>query len=495
MLSIASPYYTIRADVTVSSIIDGTLYAIGGSFCLTKEAFKTGLNILGDIPSVERAADDTNKLVDEVCSYAETVYQKINGQDTELVNISPDSSPIRYNADNHTFVYNPTYISNYNQVVQESVTRLDGYYLLDTYIDAGTLRNICESCEKSESNINAFFGRLDKNPYSYVLLPGAFNGKHCMLYAYEKEFCGCINQNGYIDFYYYDGSKSFLIVNSWTSVGWQISTGTGIYDKNSVVSKEQAYGYFRCYSGTPFKVFYSETDLDNYLLRGKRYYAPQLPANITIPAPEIHTYPTFIRNEYNNVVNNIDSGLTETDIQNMIDVAIENYIDTHQPPAVTDAPDPTTTPGQGTSTDYINILNSIYSTLKSFVSGHSSFETKIFSYFEDNNKKLDGLITAVNRLGTGQASGEANGCKYDFTELSGFLTSIWEESSGKYDTIAGLLLEDNQYQQQIFQALDDMTFPPAYDYTDILKSLDNAMESFTSGHSLFEGIVNTVENK
>ncbi len=481
--NIVSPYYAVRADVTVSSVIDGTLYAIGGSFYLAKETFQTGLNILGDIPSVEKAADDTNRLVDEVCSYAETIYQKINGQDTELVNISPDDSPIRYNPDNNTFVYNPTYINNYNKVVQESVTRLDGYYLLDSYIDAGTLRTICEGCEPSESNIASFFERLNKNPYSYVLLPGAFNGERCMLYCYEKEFCGCINKNGYIDFYYYDGSKSSRIINSWTSVGWQIATGTGIYDKNSVVSKGEAYGYFRCYSGAPFKVFYSELDLDNYIQRGKQYYAPKLPVDISIPAPEISTYPTFIRNEYNNVVNNLDSGLTETDIQNMIDVSIENYINNHQFPAVTDTP--TTTPGQGASKDYTNILNHISSTLQSFVSSHSSFETKIFSYFEDNNQKLDALIAAIEKLDTGQTSGETNGCKYDFPEFRVFLTSIFEESSGKYDNIAGLLSQNNHYQQQIFQVLDSMEFPPAYDDTDILKSLHATLQSFLSSHSSF----------
>lgn len=331
--NIISPYYTVRADVTVSSIIDGTLYAIGGSFYLTKEVFRTGLNILGDIPSVERIVDDTNKLTDKVCSYAETIYQKINGQDTELVNISSDDSPIRYHPDNNTFVYNPTYIHNYNQVVQDSVTKLDGYYLLDSYIDADTLRSICEDCEESESNITAFFNRLAKNPFSYIILPDAFNGKHCMMYGYEKEFCGCIGDDGYINFYDYTGSKEFYIVNSWTSVSWQIITGSGIYNKDSLVSREDIYKYFRCYSGTPFKIFYSELDLKNYLQRGKRYYAPQLPVNLTVPAPEINTYPTFISNEYNNVMNNMDSGLTETDIQNKIDLAIENNINNHQPPS------------------------------------------------------------------------------------------------------------------------------------------------------------------
>lgn len=456
VFSIIRPYYTVRADVTVSSIIDGTLYAIGGSFYLTKEVFRTGLNILGDIPSVERISDDTNRLADEVCSYAETVYQKINGHDTELVNISPDDSPIRYQPDNNTFIYNPTYIHNYNQVIQASVTKLDGYYLLDDYIDADTLHSICESCEKSESNINAFFDRLSQNAFSYILLPDAFNGKHCMMYGYEKEFCGCIGNDGYINFYFYTGSKAFLIVNTWTSVGWQISTGTGIYDKDSIVSREEAYGCFRCYSGTPFKIFYSELDLDNYLQRGKRYYAPRLPVNLTIPAPEINTYPTFISNEYNNVVNNIDPGLTETDIQNQIDLAIENYINTHQPPAVTDTPAPTITPGQSTSKDYTDILNNIFDMLRSLVSGHSSFENRIFTYFEDNNGKLDELLAAIDRLHSGHPSGVDNGCKYDLTELNSFLTSLWKESMGKYDNMIALLKENNHYQQQLIDTLDSI---------------------------------------
>ena len=455
-LSIINPYYAVRADVTVSSIIDGTLYAIGGSFYLTKEVFKTSLNILGDIPSVERIVEDTNRLTEEVCSYAETIYQKINGQDTELVNISPDDSPIRYQPDNNTFVYSPTYIYNYNQAVQDSVTKLDGYYLLDRYIDADTLRSVCEGCEKSESKITAFFDRLAKNPFSYIILPDAFNGKHCMMYGYEKEFCGCIGDDGYINFYDHTGRKAFLIVNSWTSVGWQINTGTGVYNKDSLVSREEACQYFRCYSGTPFKIFYPELDLKNYLQRGKRYHAPRLPVNLTIPAPEINTYPTFISNEYNNVVNNMDSNLTETDIQNKIDTAIENYINTHQPPAVTDTPNQTITPGQNTSIDYTNILNDIYNALKSLTSGHSSFENRIFTYFESNNRKLDELLTVIDCLHSGQPSGIDNGCEYDHTELNGLLTSLWEESMGKYDKVIALLEENNRYQQQLIDTLDSI---------------------------------------
>ncbi len=49
-----------------------------------------------------------------------------------------------------------------------------------------------------------------------------------------------------------------------------------------------------------------------------------------------------------------------------------------------------------------------------------------------------------------------NGCKYDFTVLSDFMTKLWNESDKKFDNMVSLLEENNRYQQKLVNSLNEI---------------------------------------
>lgn len=241
-----------------------------------------------------------------------------------------------------------------------------------------------------------------------------------------------------------------------------------------------------CAYGEPFKIFYSQKDLDNFLNNGRRY-VPKIKIDNTIKIPKELLDNRKLSTVINNYYNDIDkSNKTETEIQDSFNNTITNYFnqftDGEDKPA-TPTPTPTSKPGSGgdigdgttpTPTPPItdggddsgngkidlkeitDLLKQILEKLTSFTESHTKFEKTITDYIEANDGKLDQIIEAINALSDGKTEDEKNGCKYDFTALSDFMTKLWNESDKKFDKMVELLEENNKYQKKLVNSLNEI---------------------------------------
>ena len=228
--------------------------------------------------------------------------------------------------------------------------------------------------------------------------------------------------------------------------------------------------------GAPLKLFYSLADLNIYYDNGKqRTYAPQLPSTtISIPIKYINNSVSLPDITYN--INTTNK--TEVEIQNEYNTTLNNYLDdlnkfsdggSGNNPTPTpsgggsgdfgDGTTPTPKPDFGDDSDLTDTndwLKKIYEWLQSFGDTHSKFEKIITDYIEANDGKLDQIIEAINALSGGKTEDEKNGCKYDFTALSDFMTKLWNESDKKFDKMVELLEENNKYQKKLVNSLNEI---------------------------------------
>ena len=403
------------------------------------------------------------------------------------------------NQDENNYYINVNFFKTVNKKIQSNVHALDGYYLYDVNY---SLSDFCSTnryfkylSDSERESLNTFFSSYD-SVYcaSYKNIDFAkesdfyFNGINSAEYLY----IGDLN-NVYIysnssasDKDYSDGFTYF--VNSMLSIS---------DCKLSLLSLGQfdLYNYFYVFN-SPLKIFYSRQDVVNYLNKG-RTYAPIFPEiNLTIPK-------YYIDNSSTTTLPNIDlsginiEGKTEVEIQAQIDLAMKNYFDkllelstkptatpipTSTPiPTATPSPTPTKKPATGTDptptpkpgitdipttptpgggnvdlSDTNNLLQKIYDWLVDFGKSHDTLAKTITDYIERNDGKLDEIIKAIDSLSKGEVTPEQNGCKYDFTALSEFLTTTWNESDKKFDTMIKLLEENNAYQQKLVNSLNEI---------------------------------------
>ena len=238
--------------------------------------------------------------------------------------------------------------------------------------------------------------------------------------------------------------------------------------------------------GVPLKVFYSKSALQKYLDNDKkRTYAPQLPSTtISIPIKYINNSVSLPDITYN--INTTNK--TEVEIQNEYNTTLNNYLnDLNKFSDGGSGKNPTPTPSGGGSGDFGDgstptptpplddggsdqdgegsdgWLKKIYDQLvKLFdsVSQHfekeETFEDKLSKYLESHDKKLDGIVDAIDKLSQGKEEGEEKGCKYDYTELSDFMTKLWNDSDQKFDKMVELLKENNEYQEKMLSTLNSI---------------------------------------
>lgn len=238
--------------------------------------------------------------------------------------------------------------------------------------------------------------------------------------------------------------------------------------------------------GAPFKVFYSLNDLENYRRNGRRY-VPKIKIDNTIKIPKDLLDNRKLSTVINNYYNDIDkSNKSETEIQDSFNNTITNYFNQFtdgEDKPVTPTPTPTPKPGSGgdigdgttptptppitdggddsgnDKTDFSKItdlLQKILDKLTEFSSNHDTLAKTIIGYIEKNDGKLDEIIVAINALADGKTEEEKNGCKYDFTALSEFMTTLWNESDKKFDKMVELLEENNKYQQKLVNSLNEI---------------------------------------
>lgn len=372
-----------------------------------------------------------------------------------------------------TVHFHGSFIDELNTALQDKVHALDGYYLIEPQNISPS--DMAEKCRLSDSQKNTFFdyiaGYTTLFDYEYVLT------SDLLLYFTKPR-----DSDGYCYVVPYSISRNGDATS--TDVKrFRIDINSGFYEKyySPVIGVAQTYDYknslsdYSKYSyGQPFKIFYSKQSLQNFLNKG-RTYVPQLPSggfkvNIkyisnTTNLPDI-TYNITTENK------------TETEIQNQYDTTINNYLnslDDFTDGGGTTNPTPTpsgggsggdfgdgTTPtpkpdfSDGTLIDTNTLLQKILDKLTEFSANHDKLAKTITDYIEKNDGKLEEILLAIQALSDGKTETEQNGCKYDFTALSEYLTKLWNDSDKKFDEMVKLLEENNKYQQKLVDSLNEI---------------------------------------
>ena len=216
------------------------------------------------------------------------------------------------------------------------------------------------------------------------------------------------------------------------------------------------------------RVFYTRQDYLNWYYAGtsglyvSSNFINYSPTQITINSNSVQNYENNNTTSkiYNETVNNVwsqggtkgESGLTQEQVQKIVDDAVQKVLDSMPTPTPepTDTPTPTPTPGTGTGTGTPTPTptpggdsgNAPDSSTKEFFQ-------KICNYFEENNKKLEDIIKLLDTAGKSD-------CNYDYSELSQFLTTLWNESDKKFDTMISLLEKNNEYQEKMLDSLNQI---------------------------------------
>lgn len=397
--------------------------------------------------------------------------------------------------DGSTVHLHKQFVDELNQAVQGKVHALDGYWLIEP--TPLTPENLASYFNSTWPEWSVAYRTVQNFSKWYSLI--WFNGK---TYASTIRECRAINLDGVYAYNFNDGYTAFCDAN--LNAIKSTSSGTGYDDFCPTVydylvfnvdkgvyhsSSDPYYPYYRNLVrmfGSPFKVFYSKEDLKRYLDNGKqRTYAPQLPSTtISIPIKYINNSVSLPDITYN--INTTNK--TEVEIQNEYNTTLNNYLDDlnkfsdgggGNTPTPTpsgggsgdfgDGSTPTPTPpvGDGGSDqdgDGANgWLKKIYDQLVNLsdsVSQHfekeETFEDKLSKYLESHDKKLDAIVDAIDKLSQGKEEGEEKGCKYDYTELSDFMTKLWNDSDQKFDQMVELLKENNEYQEKMLSTLNSI---------------------------------------
>lgn len=373
--------------------------------------------------------------------------------------------------DGNNYYLTQNFANEFNQAVQDKVHALDGYYLIEpkgtcspsrdaeiSKLDSATTADFFDYISGYTTIIGAHSNYIVTS--DILLYVDKLNDTNCSLNAY------CISDNNAkasLKGYWLQNGK---ISKSFSNTSFGITTYGG---NDPVINMLNKVANDSCTYGEPFKVFYSLTTLKNYLNKG-RIYAPQLPSTtISIPIKYINNSVSLPDITYN--INTTNK--TEVEIQNEYNTTLNNYLNDlnnfTDGSEVTPTPTPdggfidgtTPTPkpdfGDGSDlTDTNDWLKKIYEWLQSFGDTHSKFEQTITDYIEANDGKLDQIIEAINALSDGKTEDEKNGCKYDFTILSDFMTKLWNESDKKFDKMVELLEENNKYQKKLVNSLNEI---------------------------------------
>lgn len=376
-----------------------------------------------------------------------------------------------------TIHFHERFLNELNQAVQDKVHALDGYYLLEP---ANTFDY--KKGWAMTSNETAAFDQLDK---VFTLYYSSFEIE--FLSSFDYLYLVNSSVNSYSLYRYDDSSKKFgqeqfrcfdfSRSSPYVTTDHKISSGLLL---NDILNWFNSTVIPRSY-GVPLKVFYSKSALQKYLDNDKkRTYAPQLPSTtISIPIKYINNSVSLPDITYN--INTTNK--TEVEIQNEYNTTLNNYLDdlnkfsdggggnnpTPTPDSgFTDGLTPTPTPSFGDGSDQDGDgsdgwLKKIYDQLVKLsdsVSQHfekeETFEDKLSKYLESHDKKLDGIVDAIDKLSQGKEEGEEKGCKYDYTELSDFMTKLWNDSDQKFDKMVELLKENNEYQEKMLSTLNSI---------------------------------------
>lgn len=394
------------------------------------------------------------------------------------IDLTKDNCPISYNNEKQLVEFNPTFTNELNQQLQDKVHALDGYYLVEPTSEASPqYRKIQYSL--SDKEYSNFLSLIN----GYTTLIG--KGRCCnVLHSHELLYFDTFTYSGetHYSFHAYNvNTNSFDYSLQWADpsslslqYGWNATNYSSINTNYNKMVEHLSFVASVSY-GQPFKVFYSKTAVLNYLNKGKTY-VPKLPSGgfkINIK---------YINNSVNypDINVNLDSlvGKVETDVQADLDLTLKNYLDhladfTDGGGTINPTPTPSgggsggdfgdgTTPtpkpdfSDGSLTDTNTLLQKILDKLTEFSTNHDKLAKTITDYIEKNDGKLEEILLAIQALSDGKTETEQNGCKYDFTALSKYLTALWNDSDKKFDEMVKLLEENNKYQQKLVDSLNEI---------------------------------------
>ena len=379
--------------------------------------------------------------------------------------------------DGDNYYFNQNFVQNINQKVQNRVHVLNGYYL---YEPCGTSSyNSINSFDKkngTKQGFDYFEGVKYNNLISFI------NSHSTLFYSYALHSYMGITNSDMKDYYYFylDSSGDVRVFDLNDNSTKRNMFDSAYYDFSNIYY--DAYSYvkissgFALFSSSPIKVFYSIQDIRNYVNQGQQHYSPNLPnKTIKVPINYINVAPKL----------NLDfdiSGKLADEIQGQLDLNFNAWLDklaeinvNPSNPTPTPGssgggsggdhggtggdlgnPTPTPDPDGGFTSGTYDLLDQIYKWLVFFGEKHDIFAKKITDYIEANDGKLDQIIEAINALADGKTETENNGCKYDFTALSDFMTKLWNDSDQKFDTMVSLLEENNRYQQKLVNSLNEI---------------------------------------
>ena len=489
---IFTPYVTtvyasgIVTDIAKSISFDNVVKMV-------KSLYKVGYNVAttgsGDGAASSKALDSIWGEDSAVNKWLQTKLFPFMDANRNIDLTNPDS-PITYNKDKQLVEFNPTFTTELNQQLQDSIHALDGYYII-------------EPLNKNSPDEIAKKHNFDSGSDNYKKIVDSFKSAR-LVTSYNSNVC----DDQYIyyqDFYFYlkyggsryEATSYYPSTGSWAMAGngasgkgaW-LSINYGVvslkdttfqvelpidYYSSSSLSSSLKYIASHCW-GFPFKLFYSKEAVINYINKG-RTYTPQLPSTtISIPIKYINN-----TTELPDLSFNLDSliGKAEADIQAGLDAQLKLYLD--KLADVNISPDkpvnPTPTPsgggsggdfGDGTTptpkpdfsdgslTDTNTLLQKILDKLTEFSTNHDKLAKTITDYIEKNDGKLEEILIAIQALSDGKTETEQNGCKYDFKALSKYLTDLWNNSDKKFDEMVKLLEENNKYQQKLVDSLNEI---------------------------------------
>ena len=502
--AIFTPYATtVYAADTVVDIVKSI--SLDNVVKMVKSLYKVGYNVAttgsGDGAASSKALDSIWGEDSAVNKWLQTKLFPFMDSSGNIDLTNPDS-PITYDKEKQLVEFNPTFTTELNQQLQDSVHALDGYYYFEPKnpvvtacipVIRSNYREIYKDDAKALLYINSTkFTEYMEELLNYrlrVFIPlFAYDGSIASKYVYfidqwfkGKDMYLYINHNGQLKLHesknlYHGYDKNVTLKYLKVRDG-----GTGV-DSPDGPESDVALDYIKasmsCAYGESFKVFYSQEDLDNFLNNNQqRIFVPQLPSggfkinikyvNNTTNLPDI-TYNITTENK------------TETEIQNQFDTTFNNYLndlndftDGGGGSTITPTPTPSgggsggdfgdgTTPTpkpdftDGSLIDTNTLLQKILDKLTEFSANHDKLAKTITDYIEKNNGKLEEILIAIQALSDGKTETEQNGCKYDFTALSEYLTKLWNDSDKKFDEMVKLLEENNKYQQKLVDSLNEI---------------------------------------
>lgn len=434
------------------------------------------------------------------------------------VDLTKPDCPISYDKEKQLVEFNPTFANEFNEKLQNELYALDGYFMIvpsapkSAYDFKALQKRAYETAKKDgisdykcnyimeDSVIKKLKASADQADTIGEPDYSTYSDSPCFIRFAKRSYVLFLSGEYVKEFSVYsDGSHSSAysatLELTYINCGWG---STGDVGGNTYTMSPTLSDFRRLTYGAPIRIFYTSKDAISYYKKlynkePNTTFVPKLPSDgVKIPV-------TYINNSVKlpDLNINVDSlvGKVEADIQANLDLQLKNYLDKlveFSTPEVTPTPEPTATPTPkptatptpepsatptpkptatpvplpsatptpppdlGKLEETNDWLRKIYEWLQSFGTKHDEFSKTLSDYLETNNNKLDQIIQAIDKISNGDTEGEKNGCKYDYSELSKFMTDLWNKSDEKFDKMVELLEENNKYQKKLVNSLNEI---------------------------------------